>query len=107
MLQICEILQYRPKYYKTYNFYGKEEERFQKLTQYFYYDHSVAEKFLSTNGSKYFNIEVTEEHTDDNENYIVDFDLSHKLNLCFKSYTNIYPADRQKQEIIYFDRKFS
>ena len=26
-------------------------------------------------GSKYFNLEVTEENTDDTENYIVDFDL--------------------------------
>ena len=41
-------------------------------------------------GSKYFNLEVTEENTDDTENYIVDFDLGLNLNLCFKSYTSIY-----------------
>ena len=107
ILKICKILQYRPKHYKTYSFYDKEEERFRKLTQYFYYDHFVAEKFLSMDGSKYFNLEVTEENTDDTENYIVDFDVGLNLNLCFKSYTSIYSVDRQNKEIIYFNRKFS
>ena len=58
-------------------------------------------------GSKYFNLEVTEENTDDTENYIVDFDVGLNLNLCFKSYTSIYSVDRQNKEIIYFNRKFS
>lgn len=38
--------------------------------------------------SKNFNIEVTKENTEDTENYIVNFNLSHDLDFYDRSYAN-------------------